>query len=135
LNKAAPGHNIFTIADENVALPPGVFLKRVQPSVVGVTVDVPTKKNLPVQVDWVGRLAEHLILTEVKLNPENVWVIGGKQILRNVSTIYTEEVPLDNIRKTGTVNVNLMFDLASVKIAPGSTDRIKVEYVAKERPQ
>ena len=135
LNKAAPGHNTFTIADENVALPPGVFLKRVQPSVVEVTVDVPTKKKLPVQVDWVGRLAEHLILTEVKLSPKNVWVLGGKRILKNVSTIYTEEVPLDNIRKTGTVNVNLMFDLASVKIAPDSTDRIKVEYVAEERLQ
>jgi hypothetical protein len=33
------------------------------------------------------------------------------------------------------VNVNLMVDLASVKIAPDSTDRIKVEYVAKERLQ
>ncbi|MBW2174103.1 MAG: hypothetical protein JRF64_05575 [Deltaproteobacteria bacterium] len=135
MNKAAPGHNTFTIADENVALPPGVFLKRVQPSVVEVTVDVPTKKKLPVQVDWVGRLAEHLILTEVKLSPKNVWVLGGKRILKNVSTIYTEEVSLDNIRTTGTVNVNLMFDLASVKIAPDSKDRIKVEYVAEERLQ
>ena len=135
LNKAIAGRNTFTVADENVALPPGVFLKRVKPSVVEVTVDVPTKKRLPVQVDWVGRLPEHLLLTEAKLEPENVWVIGGRRILENVSTIYTEEVPLNNIRKTGTVTVNLMLELASTKIAPESTDRIKVEYVAEEKLQ
>jgi uncharacterized protein (TIGR00159 family) len=133
LNKAVAGHNTFTIADENVALPPGVFLKRVKPSVVEVTVDVPIKKKLPVQVDWVGDLPEHLVITEAKLEPESVWVIGGKRILENVSTIYTEQVPLDNIRKTGEMTVGLMLDLASVKISPGSTDRIKVEYVAQER--
>jgi len=135
LNKAIAGRNTLTVADENVALPPGVFLKRVKPSVVEVTVDVPTKKRLPVQVDWVGRLPEHLLLTEAKLEPENVWVIGGRRILENVSTIYTEEVPLNNIRKTGTVTVNLMLELASTKIAPESTDRIKVEYVAEEKLQ
>ncbi|UCD87916.1 MAG: diadenylate cyclase [Desulfobacterales bacterium] len=133
LNKAAAGHNTFTITDENVALPPGVFLKRVKPSVVEVTVDVPVKKKLAVQVDWVGKLPEHLVITEAKLEPESIWVIGGKRILQNVSTIYTENVPLDNIRRTGEMTVGLKLDLASVKIAPGSTDRIKVAYLVKER--
>jgi uncharacterized protein (TIGR00159 family) len=94
LNKAVAGRNTFTIADENVALPPGVLLKRVKPSVIEVTVDVPKK-----------------------------------------STIYTEKVSLDSIRKTGTVTVNLMLDHASIKIAPGSTDRVKVRYVAEQRIQ
>lgn len=133
LNKAKPGQNTFSIADENVALPPGVFLKRVKPSVVEVTVDVPTKKRLPVQVDWIGRLAEQFVLTEVKVYPENVEVTGGKRVLKDVSTIYTEAVHLDNIRKSGTLTVNLMLNLASVKIAPGSTDKIKIEYMVKER--
>ena len=135
LNKAVAGRNTFTIADENVALPPGVLLKRVKPSVIEVTVDVPKKKKLPVQVDWVGKLPDHLIITAANLEPENVWVIGGKRILEGVSTIYTEKVSLDSIRKTGTVTVNLMLDHASIKIAPSSTDRVKVRYVAEQRIQ
>jgi uncharacterized protein (TIGR00159 family) len=130
LNKAVAGRNTFTIADENVALPPGVLLKRVKPSVIEVTVDVPKKKKLPVQVDWVGKLPDHLIITAANLE-----VIGGKRRLEGVSTIYTEKVSLDSIRKTGTVTVNLMLDHASIKIAPGSTDRVKVRYVAEQRIQ
>jgi uncharacterized protein (TIGR00159 family) len=133
LNKAIAGRNSFTISDENIALPPGVFLKRVKPAIVDVTVDIPTKKMLPIQVDWVGKLPEHLVLINVRLDPENVWVIGGKQMLKKVATIYTESILLDDIRKSGKITVGLALDLASAKIAPGSTDRVKVEYVVEER--
>jgi len=135
LNKAVAGRNTYTITDENVALPPGVFLRRVKPQVVEVTVDVPTKKKLSVQVDWVGKLPEHLIITEAKLEPENVWVIGGKRLLEKASTIYTERVPLDDIRRPGTMTADMMLDLTSAKIAPGSTDRIQVQYVVEKRLQ
>jgi YbbR domain-containing protein len=93
------------------------------------------EKQLPVQVDWIGRLPEHLILTEAKLDPEEISIMGGRRILKNVATIYTEKVSLDNIRKTGTMTVNLVLDPASLVIAPGSKDRVTVEYVAKERPK
>ena len=133
LKDAVAGENTFTVEQKNITLPPGVLLRRVEPPAVEVTLDVPIKKELPVQVDWVGKLPEHLVLKETHLDPARIWVIGGRQILKGVKTIYTEKVPLDNIRKTGTITVNVVLDPASLIIAPGSKDRIAVSYVTEER--
>lgn len=135
LNKAVAGRNSFTITHENITIPPGVFLKRVKPPVVEVTLDVPVKKELPIQIDWVGRLPRHLILTQAQLDPEKMGVIGGNRMLENISTIYTEKVPLDNIEKTEGITVNLALDPALLKIAPGSRDKVTVQYAVKERLQ
>jgi diadenylate cyclase len=135
LSKAVIGRNTYTITKENIRLPPGSFLKGVKPSVVEVTLDVPILKMLPVQVDWTGKLPENLILSEVKLYPEKLLVVGGSHILKNISTIYTQKVLLDNISESGKISVKPALNPASLKIALGSKDRISIEYVLKERSQ
>ncbi|MCG2831202.1 MAG: DisA protein, partial [Desulfobacteraceae bacterium] len=135
LNKALIGRNTYTITKENIKLPPGAFLKGVNPSVVEVTLDVPITKELPVQVDWTGKLPESLILSEVKLYPEKLLIEGGSYMLKDISTIYTEKVLLDNISESGKISVKLALDPALLKIALGSKDRISIEYVVKKRLQ
>ena len=133
LSKAVVGHNSFTITRENITLPPGVILRKVQPPVVEATLDIPVKKNLPLQVDWIGKLPDHLTLAAVKIDPEKVQVIGGELILNGISTIYTEKVPVDNIDKSGTTTVSLALNPVSLKIAPDSKNKITIKYVVKER--
>ena len=135
LGKAVIGRNTFTITKENITLPPGALLKGVEPSVVEVTLDVPISKMLPVQVAWTGKLPENLILSEARLDPEKLLVEGGSHMLKNISTIYTEKVLLDNISESGKISVKLVLNPASLKIALGSKDRISIEYVVKKRLQ
>jgi diadenylate cyclase len=133
LSNAVIGSNIFSITQENISLPPGIFLSRVAPPVVEVTLDKTITKQLPVQVDWVGKLPENLILSQLKIDPEKIEIIGGKRIMENISTLYTEKVPLENINKTGTTIVRLALNPASLKIADWSKDRIKLTYVVKTK--
>lgn len=133
LGKAVIGRNTYTITKENITLPPGALLKGVKPSVVEVTLDVPISKMLPVQVAWTGKLPENLILSEARLDPEKLLVEGGSHMLKNISTIYTEKVLLDNISESGKISVKLVLNPASLKIALGSKDRISIEYVIKKR--
>ncbi len=135
LGKAVIGRNTYTITKENITLPPGALLKGVKPSVVEVTLDVPISKMLPVQVAWTGKLPENLILSEARLDPEKLLVEGGSHMLKNISTIYTEKVLLDNISESGKISVKLVLNPASLKIALGSKDRISIEYVIKKRIQ
>ncbi len=81
LSKATEGRNVFPITQDNIVLPPGVFLNKVYPPTIEVTLDVPITKELPIQVDWVGRLPENLLLIKAKVIPEVVKVIGGSKIL------------------------------------------------------
>jgi uncharacterized protein (TIGR00159 family) len=133
LKNTVVGNNTFTIGNENVTLPPGVYLERVSPPVVEVSLDIPQRKELPVQIDWIGKLPPNLILVEARLEPDKVQVIGGKRILDSISTIYTEKVPLDNIKKSGVISVSLAPDPPSLKIAPGQKEKFTVDFVVRER--
>jgi hypothetical protein len=133
LGNAVVGRNVFSITQENITLPPGIFLRKIVPSVIEVTLDETIKKEIPVQIDWVGELPEGLILLEISFNPEKIEVTGGKRILENLSTIYTEKVHLENMKISGAIFANLALTPASLKIAPGSKDKIRIVYVIKPK--
>ncbi|UCF92221.1 MAG: diadenylate cyclase [Desulfobacterales bacterium] len=133
LSKAVVGLNSFAVTSEKVSLPPGVILKSVDPPTIKVDLDEMMKKELPVQVDWVGKLAANLILQQARLEPATVLVSGGKQILDKIATIYTEEVLLDNLKGTGTITADLALPTGSLKLAPNSRDKITIRYQTAPR--
>ena len=135
LSKSVVGSNTFLITQNNISLPPGVSLAKVEPSSIEVTLDQLGRKELPIQVDWIGKLPESLMLTEARLNPKKIELIGGKQILDAISTIYTEQVSLDAIQKSGTMVLKLVLNPASLRVAPGLKDNVNVEYVVSRRVQ
>ena len=129
LGKVTGGKNSFLITDENVSLPPGIVLKSVNPPIVEVTLGIPVVRELPVQVDWAGKLPKNLVLENVKIEPNKVRVIGGRRILDKISSIYTDKIYLDNLYYSGTKTVRLALSPPSLKIAPESRDTVTVEYV------
>lgn len=133
LSKAFSGRNSFTITRDDITLPPGVILKDVQPPVIDVTLDVTAQKELPVQADWVGRLPNDLILTQVRLEPAAVSVIGPSRLLDTLATIYTEKIPVDGIERSGSLEVALVINPAKLKLSPGSKTTATVYFTVKKR--
>jgi YbbR domain-containing protein len=91
------------------------------------------QKELPIQISWVGTLSDDLVLAEATLYPGKVQVVGGSRILKNVSTIYTEPIHLEKIKKSGKLSVNLLLDPPSLKKVPGSKDVVTVTFEVKKR--
>jgi len=135
LTGAVAGSNAFTITPDHITLPPGIFLKNIKTPTVEVILDVPTRKELPVQVDWTGKLPELRVIERVRLDPERVQVVGGKRALEKISTIYTEKVSVDQIEESGTMTVRLALNPVSLKISSGSKEKIAVHYEVKKRVQ
>jgi len=133
LSNAVIGPNSFSITTDNVSLPPGIGLREVTPPVVEVVMDETIKKQLPVQIDWTGKLAPELILLDVSVTPDSIEVIGGKRVLEKMTTLYTEKVPLDNLNGKGEIAAKLALNPASLKIAPGSKDRVTIQYLIRNR--
>jgi YbbR domain-containing protein len=133
LKKAVVGNNSFTITSDNISLPPGIILKNVYPTEVDVDLDVTITKELPVQVDWVGKLPDDLILVEANIDPTSVKITGGKGLIEKMTTIYTEKVPLDKLTDKGTITANLALQPASLKVAAGSKEKISIKYKTAER--
>jgi diadenylate cyclase len=130
LSKGVPGPNQFTITPERVSLPPGVLLKDVKPPVVEVSLDTSVKKELPVQVDWVGQLQDPYVIAQVKIDPPRVQVSGASRVLSGISAIYTEKVSVDQINRSGTLSAKLIPSPTSLKLAQ---DKVTIEYIVKER--
>jgi uncharacterized protein (TIGR00159 family) len=133
LSEGILGVNTFPIGEDNITLPPGISLKRVVPSFVEILLDVPVERNLPVQVDWVGKLPENLILVSAHLDPKRVTVLGGSRIFESVQTIYTEKTRVDSLEKPGEISVSLALHNGKLKIAQGSKNLVKVKYLVRER--
>lgn len=133
LANAMIGKNTFPIKNDNISLPPGIRLKSVNPNVVDVLLDFPTGKELPVQVDWVGKLDDNLILTGVTLSPAIIKLVGSTQLLKTISTVYTEKISLNDITKSGVINVGLALNAASLQIGPDMKHQIQVRYDVKKR--
>ncbi len=134
LSTAAAGQNDFAITASNISFPPGLVLKNVNPQNIVVDLDVTVRKDLPVQVDWAGRLPETMILSEATVDPARVEIAGGKRILENLQTIYTEKVPLDRLREgVGVMEVSLAIQPASLKVASGSNEKVAVKYLTRKR--
>ncbi len=132
MSKAVMGKNSFPIKEENISLPPGIALTKVNPDVIAIEMDKPVNRTIPVQVDWTGKLPSNLIIESVKLYPDEIQLIGINNILNDIPTVYTEKMPVDKIEKSGTVTVGLIITPV-LKIASDSEDKIIVEYVVKER--
>jgi diadenylate cyclase len=133
LANAVAGNNQVAIARDGIVLPPGIELKQLEPQVLEVNLDVPVQKKLPIQPDWAGKLPAGLILQDVQTVPDTVEVVGGNLTLKDIRTIYTEKIPLENITTDGKVSVALVLLPSSLKLADESQEYVEVIYKIAQR--
>ena len=134
LDKAVEGVNAFPITAENISLPPGVFVNKVDPPAVEVTLDVLVARQVPVQAQWIGHLNDDLILKKVTVEPSSVKVMGGKKILEALSTLYTAPIRINEVTKSGSVTAPIVLTPASLKLPQGTSDRVSVTFIVEKRP-
>jgi diadenylate cyclase len=128
------GKNPCYITKENITLPPGVFLRNTTPSSIDVTLDRYSKKNVPIQADWKGKKSDDILISSVSFKPAIAILSGPSLLLNEISTVYTDKVPLENITESGMMLVNL--DLYNkIKIENGSDGKFTMEYVVVRREE
>ena len=113
-------------------MPPGVLLRNTTPSSVDIILDKLTRKSVPVQADWKGTPASGIMITGVSFKPEFAIISGPSLILNEISTVYTDKIPLANIMQSGKMDVNL--DLNNkVKIENSVNGKFTMEYLVEKR--
>ncbi|MBF0209669.1 MAG: DNA integrity scanning protein DisA nucleotide-binding domain protein [Desulfamplus sp.] len=132
LGNAYAGLNSVNISTENIILPPGVNLKKVEPKTVEIVMAGKVERRIPVQVDWSGKLANNLILESVKVTPSTIPVIGVSPGIENVATVYTEKVMLDKIISSGTLQAGIVLFPSSLK-TDDSNKSVTITYTVRER--
>ena len=132
LGSGEVGRNVYNITKDNITLPPGVFLRNTSPSSVDVVLDKLIRKNVPVQADWKGKLAPDIMISSVSFKPAIAIISGPSLLLKDISTVYTDKIPLENIRQSGKMDVNLDLD-NKVKIENSINGKFTMEYLVTKR--
>ena len=132
LSDGVIGRNTYYITKDNITLPPGVFLRNATPSSINVVLDKITQKHVPIQADWKGRAPIDFMITSVSFRPGVAILSGPSLVLKDISTVYTDKIPLDDITKSGKMDVNLDVD-DRVKIENGNNGKFTMEYVVAPR--
>lgn len=135
LSQAAAGSNRFVLSEKNIHLPPGIELNNVEQDYIDVKLDKIIQKALYVQVRWTGRLREDLIMETVRPHPEKIVFSGAHRILSEMSTLYTEPIPLDTIKTSGTVFSRLVFDRSELKPPPDFNSRVTIDFIIQKRSE
>jgi len=131
LSQSVIGINSIAVTRENILLPPGILLKKIDPPQLDVTLDTMIEKELPIQPHWTGKLPKGLIMETANAEPKTIRVKGGGIILQDLATIFTEQIKLDTLNESGTVTVNLVISPASLRIKGDS--RTQIQYTISKR--
>ncbi len=135
LANAVAGSNQIAIARDSIVLPPGIHLKQVEPQILKVNLDMLDQKELPIQLDWSGKLPAGLILQDARITPDLVKVTGGSLALKKIQTIYTKKIPLENITTDGKISVGLVLLPSYLKLDDESQNHVEVIYkIARRTP-
>jgi YbbR domain-containing protein len=95
LRQAEAGVHEVNLAADNVSLPQGLRVDRLQPSSVEVTLDRLVSAQLPVEADVRGEPAAGATRGEVEVVPPAVTIIGPESQLQNLKTLKTGVVSLE----------------------------------------
>ncbi len=123
LSNGEIGRNLFNITSDNISLPPGVFLRNTTPSSINIVLDRYSRKNVPIQADWQGKKLKNIQISSVSFKPAIAILSGPSLLLNEISTVYTQKVPLENITESGMMLVNLALD-DKIKIENGSNGKL-----------
>ncbi|PIE61769.1 MAG: DisA protein [Desulfobacterales bacterium] len=131
LVEAATGVNTLRLTRKNIILPPGIRLKRIEPTQIEITLDALTEKKLPVQPYWTGRLPEGYIMKKARAIPSEVTVMGGELALKKMSTAFTQAIDLSELKDSGVISVGLQLGSSELKLK--HIKKIKIQYfIAKK---
>jgi diadenylate cyclase len=133
LANTTPGPNNLPVGRNTISLPPGISVKSIEPTTLEVFVDVPLKKEIPVQTFWVGSLPPDLIMTRVTVSPEKILVVGPSQALRDINTLFTEPLPLDGILESGKTTASIVFTPTTIQPDDQNKTSVQLEYSIRKR--
>jgi YbbR domain-containing protein len=84
-------------AEDYLEIPADLQIISLHPKMIEVFVEEFDAKELPVKIHFRGQLKEPLKMKGFKVIPERVTIIGYKSQLNNITSVFTEEINLNEI--------------------------------------
>lgn len=116
------GKNKYPISNQDVIIPKGVELLKVEPRVIIITIDQLIEKRLKVVPVFIGSPKLGYKVKSIKVYPDTVVVKGAKNNISEMKTIETLPIDLTNKYKDLTYNIALRKSQGIMEIDPSYID-------------
>ncbi len=133
LDGMRPGPAVFRVSGDELNLPRGVKLVRVNPSQVTIELEKVAHKSVPVQLKMVGRLGPEFQVSDTKVAPDTVQVTGPASDIEDVHAAVTEAVDMSRISE-GVFERELPLE-SSGEYVSFSTSRVAAQIRIEELSQ
>ncbi len=129
-NKAA-GERVIQLKATDILRPKKVEIQRIEPAAIELTLEATHHKTVPVEIQFIGVVAEGFERSQTHLEPATVEIEGPASRVAQVTKILTESISLDGRRASLQASVDLEPGKSGVRIVQGTPIRIWVEITAK----
>lgn len=116
LTYAKPGKMILDISPENIRLPRGVKVVRVQPTQVTLILEPVAQQEVPVEAALNGKIASDYEIKNVKLKPPTMVVSGAVSQVTKVKKILTQPIDISGLTASLEKVVGLDLDMSQFKV-------------------
>ncbi|MGB3222022.1 MAG: CdaR family protein, partial [Desulforhopalus sp.] len=116
LSSATPGTMVIVNDNDQIPVPRGITVQRVQPSSIILSLDKLIQKKFPISARTIGNVADGYYLKELKMDPDVITIAGPQTILSQVEELHTRPINLEGMKQSAQRQVPLELDPAIVEL-------------------
>lgn len=116
LSSATPGTMVIVNDNDQIPVPRGITVQRVQPSSIILSLDKLIQKQFPISARTIGNVANGYYLKELKMDPDVITIAGPQTILSQVEELHTRPINLEGMKQSAQRQVPLELDPAIVEL-------------------
>ncbi len=135
LSQATPGTMVIENSNDDIVMPRGVNVLRIQPKSVILSLDKLIQKQFDVSPVTIGTLAPDYVLKGIRMEPDSINLTGPQTVLSQFEVLRTKEIDIQGLRASVLRQIPLdlepvIVDLIGATTVTAAID-IQVETVQK----
>jgi len=138
LANATPGTMVIDNNNDDIAVPHGVNVLRIQPKSVILSLDKLIQKQFDVNPVTIGNLAPDYVLKEIQMEPDSISITGPQTVLSQFEVLRTKEIDIKGLSASTQKQIPLDLDPVIVDLIGATTVTadlvIQVKTVKKKIP-
>lgn len=136
LKESSSGAHKVPLSADNIKIPLGLDVVRVNPSTITVELEQRMEREIPIKPELVGPLPTGFQIARVIANPAAVKISGPESVVRSLRTLSTEPISLQTLglgpkELEKTVEVPLVLSPASLRLLSGQSKKAQVSIQIK----
>lgn len=123
VSKGKKGEGIFPVKKDDVKLPYGASIVRIEPPSVKVFFEETVSKSVPIAPDIIGTPENGYHVKSVEISPREMVIEGAKSLVRKVGAVKTEPIDITGLTEDFKQEVGLKLENSTIR---SKTDKVDV---------